>query len=68
MERTCESDVIRYRLEFTGVAPLPQPDYVYRDQPIMVGTVELYMGDRYLVESVNEDETPPVAVLRKVRR
>lgn len=59
--------VIAYRFEFVGVAPLPAPVNVYRDQPIAVGTVELYQGARFLVASVDESVTPPVAVLRKVR-
>ena len=59
--------MIRYRFEFVGVLPLPQPDDVYRDRPVLAGTVELYQAQRFLVESVDNDTDPPVAVLRKVR-
>jgi hypothetical protein len=57
----------RYRLEFVGVAPLPEPDYVSRETPIVAGTVELYLAQRYLVESVDETTVPPTVTLRKVR-
>jgi hypothetical protein len=59
--------VIRYRLEFVGDSPLPLPDNVYRDAPIMVGTLELYGATRYVVVVVDEEAKPPIAVLRKVR-
>ena len=59
--------MIRYRLEFVGVAPLPLPDHVDREQLIVIGTVELYQAQRFLVESVDENTDPPVAVLRKVQ-
>ena len=59
--------MIRYRFEFVGVRPLPLPDYVFREAGIVAGTVELYHTQRFLVESVDENEDPPVAVLRKVR-
>jgi len=59
--------VIRYRLEFVGPGDLPRPDYVYRDAPIMVGTLELYGAARYLVVVVDDEANPPKAVLRKVR-
>ena len=58
---------IRYHFEFIGIQPLPLPDHVYRDEPIVTGTVELYAAERFLVESVDEEADPPVAVLRKVR-
>ena len=59
--------MIRYRFTFVGVLPLPANDDVERESPIIVGTVELYGGKRYLVESVDHASDPPVAVLRKVR-
>ena len=59
--------MIRHRFEFVGVHPLPPPDHVYREMPIVQGTVELYQAQRFLVESVDDPATPPVAVLRKVR-
>lgn len=58
--------MIRYRFEFIGAGKLPRPDHVVRDAPIIVGTVELYGARRYLVEAVNEDRNPPVAVLRRL--
>jgi hypothetical protein len=58
---------IRYRFEFDGAQPLPAPDYVFREAPVAVGTVELYRAQRWLVKSVDEAADPPVAVLRKVR-
>lgn len=57
--------MIRYRFEFVG-ADAPRPDHVYRDAPVIEGTVELYGAERYLVEAVDEDAIPPVAVLRKL--
>ena len=59
--------VIRYRFEFIGDGPLPRPDNVLRDAPIVVGTLELYGAVRYLVEGVDENANPPIAVLRRVR-
>ena len=59
--------MIRYRFEFVGDGPLPRPDNVYRDAPIVVGTLELYGAVRYVVVVVDEDANPPIAVLRKVR-
>jgi hypothetical protein len=59
--------MIRYRFEFVGVRPLPLPDFVDRDRPVVAGTVELYLAQRFLVESVDETIDPPVVVLRKVR-
>ena len=59
--------VIRYRFEFVGIQPLPTPDNVQRDAPIVEGTVELYAGQRYLVVTVDHTANPPIAVLRKVR-
>jgi hypothetical protein len=59
--------MIRYRFMFVGVLPLPTNDDVERDSPIVVGTVELYGGKRYLVESVDHASDPPIAVLRRVR-
>jgi hypothetical protein len=58
--------VIRYRLEFVGPGELPLPDYVFRDAPILEGTVELYGARRYVVVGVNETADPPLAVLRKI--
>ncbi len=46
--------------------PLPRPDNVYRDAPIVVGTRELYGPARYLVVFVDEKTNPPIAVLCKV--
>jgi hypothetical protein len=59
--------VTRYRFEFIGVQPLPLPAYVYRETPIVEGRVELYQAGRFLVESVDHEADPPVAVLRRVR-
>ena len=59
--------VTRYLFRFTGVLPLPEPAFVDRALPVEAGAVELYQGKRYLVESVDCKEQPPVAVLRKVR-
>ena len=59
--------VTRYLFRFTGVLPLPEPALVDRLLPVVAGAVELYQGQRYLVESVDCKEQPPVAVLRKVR-
>lgn len=59
--------MIRYRFMFVGVLPLPANDDVERESPIVAGTVELYGGARYLVESIDDASDPPVAVLRKVR-
>ena len=59
--------VIRYHLEFVGDGPQPRPDNVYRDAPLVVGTLELYGAVRYLVVGVDEDAKPPIAVLRRVR-
>jgi hypothetical protein len=59
--------MIRYRFEFTGDEELQwPPDHVFRHEPIIAGTVELYAGQRYLVESVDESARPPVVVLRKL--
>jgi len=58
---------IRYRFEFDGVQPLPRPDDVVREARVVVGTVELYASQRWLVKSVDETTDPPVAVLRRVR-
>ena len=60
--------MLRYRFQFVGARPRPRPNHVYRDAPIVQGTLELYSATRYVVESVDEEENPPVAVLRKVRR
>jgi hypothetical protein len=65
--RAYPRSTIGYRFEFVGVEPLPLPDHVYRDKAIVVGTVELYQAERFLVESIDENADPPVAVLRKVR-
>jgi hypothetical protein len=59
--------VLRYRFEFVGNGSLPRPDNVYREAPILVGTVERYIAERYLVESVDEETLPAVAVLRRLR-
>ncbi len=59
--------MIRYRFEFVGVQPLPASNHVYRDRPVIAGTVELYAAERFLVESVDREADPPVVVLRKVR-
>ena len=59
--------MIRYRFEFDGAQPLPAPDDVFRESPVIAGTVELYGAQRWLVKSVNETADPPVVVLRKVR-
>jgi hypothetical protein len=61
------ANVIRYRFEFVGIGSLPLPDHVYRETPVVEGTVEVYGAERFLVESVDERADPPVAVLRKVR-
>ncbi len=59
--------MIRYRLEFVGPSELTwPPENVFRDDPIIAGTVEMYAGERYLVESIVETENPPVVVLRKL--
>ena len=58
--------MIRYRFEFIGAGRLPLPDHVYRDDHIVVGPVELYRAQRYLVESVDYHEQPPKAVMRKL--
>ena len=59
--------MIRYRLEFVGPSELTwPPENVFRDDPIIAGTVEMYAGERYIVESVDETENPPVVVLRKL--
>jgi hypothetical protein len=58
--------LLRYRFGFVGPGDQPPPDHVYRDAPIIVGTVELYGTQRYVVESCDYDEQPPLAVLRKV--
>jgi hypothetical protein len=60
--------VIRYRFEFVGPGPRPLPDHAYRDAPIVVGTLELYRAERFLVVVVDEGTTPPVAILRKLLR
>lgn len=57
----------RYRFKFVGVLPLPESALVDRAVPVVVGTVELYHGQRFLVEAVDHEVDPPVAVLRKVR-
>lgn len=59
--------MFRYRFEFDGARPLPAPDDVCREVPVVVGTVELYGAQRWLVKSVDETADPPIAVLRKVR-
>ena len=59
--------MIRYRFEFDGAQPLPASEDVCREAPVVVGTVELYGAQRWLVKSVDETADPPVAVLRKVR-
>jgi hypothetical protein len=56
--------VIHSRFEFTGADTSPLPDHVYRDAPIIVGTVELYGAQRYLVASVDYHEQPPKAVMK----
>ncbi len=58
--------MIRYRFDFVGAGKLPLPDHVYRDAPIVVGTVALYGAQRYLVEAVDYHEQPPIAVLKKL--
>jgi hypothetical protein len=58
--------VVRYRFEFVGDGALPLPDYVYRDGLVVAGTVEVYGAARYVVESVDPEADPPVAVLRRV--
>jgi hypothetical protein len=68
LARAYPKSMIRYCFEFVGVQPLPLPDHVYRNQPIVAGTIELYQAERFLVESVDEEAQPPMAVLRKVRR
>jgi hypothetical protein len=60
--------LIRYRFVFVGPDALPLPDYVYREAPVVAGTVEVYGAARYLVESVDEEDDPQVAVLRRVHR
>jgi hypothetical protein len=59
-------EMIRYRFEFVGPGALPLPDYVDRSELVVAGTVEVYGAARYVVESVNEDAEPAVAVLRRV--
>jgi hypothetical protein len=49
-----------------GDGPLPRPDNVYRDAPIVIGTLELYGAVRYVVVVVDEEANPPRVVLRKV--
>ena len=56
----------RYRFEFVGAGRLPLPDLVLRDAPIIVGTVELYGAQRYLIEASDEEANPPVALLRRL--
>ena len=57
----------RYLFSFVGVLPLPEPALVARAVPVEVGMVELFQGERFLVESVDLEADPTVAVLRKVR-
>ena len=59
--------VTRYLFRFVGVLPLPEPAFVERPSAVVAGMVELYQGQRYLVESVDCSEHPAVAVLRRVR-
>ena len=59
--------MIRYQFEFIGSGPLPPPGYTDRYTPVVPGTVELYRTEPFLVESVDHEAEPPVAVLRKVR-
>ena len=58
--------MIRYRFEFAGDGVVPPPENVYRDAPVVAGTVELYGAQRYLVVVVDEKTNPPLAVLRKL--
>lgn len=55
--------MLRYRFEF--VEDDWPPDHVFRDEPIIAGAVEMYAGQRYLVEAVDETTSPPIAVLGK---
>jgi hypothetical protein len=57
----------QYRFEFVGIQPLPASANVFRDTQVVPGTVELFQGGRFLVESVYPMEQPPVVVLRRVR-
>ena len=66
-EGCARAAAIRYRFEFDGVQPLPRPDNVVREARVVVGTVELYGAQRWLVKSVDETTDPPVAILRRVR-
>jgi hypothetical protein len=59
--------VRRYLFRFIGVRPLPETALVDRDSPLEAGTIALYRGQGFLVVSVNDQEDPPVAVLRRVR-
>ena len=59
--------MIRYQFEFIGSGALPPPGYTDRYTPVVPGTVELYLTEPFLVETVDHDADPPVAVLRKVR-
>jgi hypothetical protein len=59
--------MIRYQFEFVGSGVLPSPGYTDRYTPVVEGTVELYRTEPFLVEAVDHDADPPVAVLRKVR-
>jgi hypothetical protein len=64
---TYSAAMIRYRLEFAGPSELVwPPDHVFRDEPIVVGTVERYGGQRFLVEAVDESSRPPLALLRQL--
>ena len=59
---------IRYRFEFVGDGTVPEPDQVYRDTPLVVGSLELYGTEQYLVDEIREDADPPVVVLRRMVR
>jgi hypothetical protein len=68
---------LRYLLTLRRGDPLPlrvrrrRPattlDHVFRDAPIIVGTLELYGAVQYDVVLINEETNPPVAVLRKAQ-
>jgi hypothetical protein len=59
--------MIRYQFEFIGSGALPPPGHSDRYLPVVPGTVELYQTQPFLVEKVNHNTDPPIAVLRKVR-
>ncbi|MGZ3397309.1 MAG: hypothetical protein ACXVB2_24635 [Isosphaeraceae bacterium] len=59
--------MIRYQFEFIGSGLLPPAGNTDRYTPVVPGTVELYRTEPFLVESVDHEADPPMAVLRKVR-